>query len=148
MFNKILFVCLGNICRSPMAEGVFKKWLVDNEYPIEVNSAGLSAVVGNGATRKAQAQLLSQDIDISTHVARQLNDTLVREADLILVMEDEQKKQIESKYAYALGKVFLLGKWGNFEVPDPYGGQESDYAHALTLIEQGLSDWQKRICPP
>jgi protein-tyrosine phosphatase len=147
MFNKVLFVCLGNICRSPMAEGVFKKWLIDHQYSIEVNSAGLSAVVGNSATRKAQAQLQPRHIDISTHVARQLNDTLVREADLILVMEDEQKKQIESMYAYALGKVFLLGKWGNFEIPDPYGGQESDYAHTLTLIDQGLQDWQKKICP-
>jgi protein-tyrosine phosphatase len=147
MFNKVFFVCLGNICRSPMAEGLFKKWLIDNQLPTEVSSAGLAAVVGNTATRKAQAQLKTRDIDISQHVARQLTAAHVREADLILVMEAEQKKKIEAKYSYALGKVFLLGKWGDFEVPDPYGGPVSDYEYALTLIDKGLQDWQKRLCP-
>jgi protein-tyrosine phosphatase len=130
-----------------MAEGVFKNWLTENNSTIFVNSAGLSAVVGKSATRKAQAQLKKRDIDISHHIAQQLNANLVREADLILVMEDEQKKQIESMYSYALGKVFLLGRWSNFEVPDPYAGEESDYELALALIDKGLADWQRKICP-
>jgi len=147
MFNKILIVCLGNICRSPMAEGIFQHWLSSQNSEVIVSSAGLSAVVGNSATHTAQSLLKDRQIDISNHKARQLTERMVREADLILVMEDEQKKQIETQYSYALGKVFLLGKWGNFEVPDPYAGPVSDYEHALELIDQGLKDWQRRICP-
>lgn len=130
-----------------MAEGMFRQWLSDQHSDISVSSAGLAAVVGSNATPTANSLLKNRKIDISKHIARQLNDALVREADLILVMEEQQKKKIESQYSYALGKVFLLGKWGNFEVPDPYAGPASDYEHALELIDQGLKDWQKRICP-
>ena len=130
-----------------MAEGVFKKWLTESNVPINVDSAGISAMVGRAPTRRAQAQMQARNIDISMHVAQQLSDQLVRDADLILVMEAEQKKIIETQYAYALGKVFLLGKWSAFEVPDPYAGEDADYEFALTLIDKGLADWQKKICP-
>jgi protein-tyrosine phosphatase len=147
MFNKILVVCLGNICRSPMAEGILKHWLATKNSPITVSSAGLSAVVNCAPPEFSVGLLKARNIDISMHRARQLTENLVRESDLILVMENGQKKKIESLYPFALGKVFLLGKWDNFEVPDPYTGFESDYENALNLIDKGLNSWQKKICP-
>ncbi len=148
MFNKILVVCLGNICRSAMAEGMLKNWLATKNSPISVSSAGLAAVVGREPPEFSIGLLKARNIDISTHRARQITEDLVREADLILVMEQGQKKKIESLYPFALGKVFLLGKWeNNFEVPDPYTGFETDYENALNLIDKGLNSWQKKICP-
>jgi len=146
MFKRILFVCTGNICRSPMAEGLFKHYLETIHVNIDVSSAGLAAVVNKPATSSAQSLLRMRDIDISSHRARQLTRPMTLDAELILVMEISQKKQLERLYPYTLGKVFLLGKWGNFEVPDPYGGMLSDYENVLKLIDDGLYDWQKKIC--
>jgi protein-tyrosine phosphatase len=148
MFNRILIVCVGNICRSPMAEGMLKNWLASKNSTIEVTSAGVAAVVDKPPTRIAQALMQSRNIDISSHVARQITEEMVREADLILVMENSQKKRIENVYPFSLGKVFLLGKWEEeFEIPDPYGGIEPDYEDAYVLINKGLISWQKKICP-
>lgn len=147
MFNRILIVCVGNICRSPMAEGMLKNWLASNNATVEVSSAGVAAVVDKPATRLAQTLLQTHNIDISSHVARQINENMVRRADLILAMENTQKKRIETLYPFSLGKVFLLGKWENFEVPDPYGGIQPDYEEAFDLINKGLISWQKKICP-
>jgi protein-tyrosine phosphatase len=114
MFNKILVVCLGNICRSPMAEGMLKNWLATKNSPITVSSAGLSAVVDRAPPEFSVALLKARNIDITAHRARQITEDMVRESDLILVMENGQKKKIETLYPFALGKVFLLGKWDNF----------------------------------
>jgi protein-tyrosine phosphatase len=147
MFNRILMVCLGNICRSPMAEGILKHNLIATRPDIQVSSAGLAAIVDHPAATIACSLLQTRKIDLSAHAARQLTDTMVREADLILVMERQQKKKIESLYPYALGKVFLLGKWDDIEIPDPWNSPRSEYENALALIDKALVDWQKKICP-
>jgi protein-tyrosine phosphatase len=147
MFNKILIVCIGNICRSPVAEGMLKNWLASQNSTVTVSSAGISAMVNHPAAPLSVSLSKTRSIDISSHRARQITEEMVRDADLILVMEQFQKKKIETLFPFALGKVFLLGKWDNFEVPDPYTGFESDYVHAVDLIEKGINSWQKKICP-
>jgi protein-tyrosine phosphatase len=146
MFNRILMVCLGNICRSPMAEGILK-YNLTTRPDIHVSSAGLAAIVDHPAASIARSLLQERNIDISKHAARQLSDGMVREADLILVMERQQKKKVESLYPYALGKVFLLGKWDDNEIPDPWNSPRSEYENSLALIDKALVDWQKKICP-
>jgi protein-tyrosine phosphatase len=140
-------VCVGNICRSPMAEGLLKNWLATQNSTVSVSSAGIAAVVNNSAAPISQSLLVARNIDISAHRARQVTEDIMRDADLVLVMENSQKKKLESLYPFALGKVFLLGKWDNFEIPDPYTGFASDYETALELIDKGLLSWQKKICP-
>ncbi len=145
MFERILFICLGNICRSPTAEGVLKYRLSSLTSSTQVASAGLSALVGKPAASKALSLLQAKKIDITSHRARQLTKQMIMDADLILTMEWGHKQKVEQLCPTACGKVFLLGKWSDFEVIDPYGGSISDYEYALDLIEKGIEDWLERL---
>jgi len=70
---------------------------------------------------------------------------VIQEADLVLVMETWQIKAVESIWLMARGKVHLLGKWGQFEVPDPYRQSRQIFEFSLKQIEQGVEDWYVRL---
>lgn len=146
MFNQILVVCTGNICRSPMAEGLLIKALRKaNSRGKNVSSAGIQAMVGYSADKHAQRVMKDHGVDISSHRARQLDIDLINWADLILVMETEQKTAIELDYLSARGKVFCIGKWHEFDVPDPYGQSNEMFEQTFDLIAKGTSDWVTKI---
>lgn len=144
MLNNLLFVCVGNICRSPMAAGFFSNQLKELN-DITINSAGLHAVVGESAVSKAQKVMLDIGIDISEHRAQQLTYDMVSTANLVLVMEKAHKKEIESIIPASRGKVYLLGQWQDFEIPDPYCEPIEAFDQSLLLIKQAWQDWRLRI---
>lgn len=146
MFNRILVVCVGNICRSPMAEGLLRNALHMAGFEnIEVRSAGLDALVGHPADKIAQRLLLEQGIDISAHRGYQLNRDIMRWADLVLVMEKSQLASVEYWDPVAKGKVYRLGEWSDFDVPDPYRKSGEVFEDALGLISKGVTDWVKKL---
>ena len=146
MFDNILVVCVGNICRSPMAEGLFRQAFVEvNNFESRIRSAGLGALVGHPPDPKAIQLMMEKGIDISDHRARQLNQEMIRNSDLILVMELDQKNTIEEIEPTARGKVFRLGEWGGFDIPDPYQKEIHVFEKTLILIEQGVSQWIKKL---
>lgn len=129
-----------------MAEGLFRQALLDaNKLDIQVISAGLSALVGHPPDPKACQLMSEKGIDITGYRARQLNQELVRKAKLILVMEFDQKNTIEEIEPTARGKVFRLGEWGKFDIPDPYQKEFHVFEKTLLLIEQGVTHWIKRL---
>ncbi|HRQ06119.1 MAG TPA: low molecular weight phosphotyrosine protein phosphatase, partial [Nitrosomonas halophila] len=89
--------------------------------------------------------LLQKGIDISAHRARQISSDMIRNADLILVMEAWQKTAIETRALSAKGKVFRLGKWGKFDINDPYQKELSVFMQSMTLIEQGVTQWVEKL---
>jgi protein-tyrosine phosphatase len=145
MFNRVLIVCIGNICRSPMAEALLAASVADSHPEVSVESAGLGALVGRPADPIAHELMQEQGIDISSHRARQLKPDMVRQYDLILTMEESQVSGVLSLDPSARGKVHCLGKWGDFEVPDPYQQPRNAFEHALSLIEQAVADWKSKI---
>jgi len=141
MIQQILVVCIGNICRSPMAEGLLKHALPG----LQISSAGISAMVGYGADPVAVRIMAELGIDISGHRARMLTEVIARDADLILVMEDSQKAQLSIQYPYVYGKTYLLAEATKQNIHDPYKQEPEVFHSALSIIQNGVNDWVKRI---
>ncbi len=139
--KSVLTICIGNICRSPMAEGLLAAGLPH----LRVMSAGTGALVGRGADPLAQKLMQARGIDISGHVAQQVNQLLCRQADLILVMDMDQRRHLESSYPFVRGKVFRIAEAAKQDVPDPYRQDLAAFEHALALIDVGAKTWIDRI---
>lgn len=142
--NRILLVCIGNICRSPVAEALLKQQFPDKT----VSSAGLAALVGHPADNTAQ-EIANQDgLDLSAHRARQITQTMCNDADLILVMESDHQRELAARYPLARGKIRCLGELPDgqrFDVADPYRQPRDAFEQAHAAIVRGVTNWVQRI---
>ena len=137
-----MIVCVGNICRSPMAEVLLKHYKPD----LNVFSSGLGALVGKPADPISIELMRQKDISLESHSAQQINRVLVNASDLILTMEKKHIDVIQAQYPEARGKVHLIGKWkNNQEIPDPYRKGYDAFLSGLLLMESGLKAWQKKL---
>jgi protein-tyrosine phosphatase len=139
--KRILTLCVGNICRSPIAQALLARELPDHE----VNSAGLSALIGQGADPQAQAVAEQHGLDLSEHRAQQISALLCQQHDLVLVMEQAHKDWLEQLHPQVRGKVFRLGHLGQFDIADPYRKPAEAFETAYAAIARGVSDWAPRI---
>lgn len=126
-----------------MAETLLKRELADRG--VKVSSAGLGALVGKGIEPHAQTVLEKHGLDASEHRARQITLELIRDADLVLVMEDWQRSEIANIDPTARGKIHLLGRWGEFEIDDPYRQPYEQFEKAFDAIASGIEDWSNRL---
>ena len=139
--QNILVVCIGNICRSPMAE-----YLLKQQYPnLHIESAGISGLTGHAADQKAILCMQRLGIDMQPHVAKKLNSELIKKADLILVMSQNQQKHIEQTWPFAKGKTFRLGHWQSKNVSDPYRHEQIVFDETSQLIQACVTDWKQYI---
>jgi protein-tyrosine phosphatase len=137
----IMTLCIGNICRSPLAQV-----LLARELPAhQVWSAGLSALVGAPADPLSVQIAQEQGLDLTSHRAQQVTSFMCQQAELILVMEQSHKSQLEQIYPQVRGKVFRLGQFGQFEIADPYRQPRKAFDTAYQGIAQGVADWLTRI---
>jgi len=144
VFRKVLFVCVGNICRSPTAE-VLLRHQVGSRPGVEVSSAGLQAMVGRPMDDTAAALLREAGLDPDAHRARQATPSVLAAADLILVMEQSHLARIAREVPQVSGKTFLLGKWDGCEIPDPYRQQRIAFEHVYGLIDSAVARWAPHI---
>ena len=144
VIRHILVVCVGNICRSPMAEALLRNALRGQEE-ITVESAGLGALVDWPASEHAEVLLRERGVDISGHRSQQLTPELIHKADLILVMEAGHKKAIEAQDATARGKVFRFGEWQDRDIADPFRQPREAFADALEKIDEGVASWVEKL---
>lgn len=139
--NNILVVCIGNICRSPLAQA-----MLAHELPGKnVWSAGLDALVGYPADPTSVELATEQGLDLSEHRAQQISSVMCQQAELILVMEQSHKAELERRYPTARGRVFRLGEPGGYDIADPYRQGREAFESARQYITRGVQDWSPRI---
>jgi len=142
MFNKILVVCVGNICRSPTAERLLQKY----QPALTVASAGLGALVGKGADAQATQVAGQHALSLEGHIARQISGKMCRDYDLILVMEKRHIAALCEIAPEMRGKVMLFGHWdGEREIPDPYRKSRDAFEAVYTLIDQSARQWAQAL---
>jgi protein-tyrosine phosphatase len=137
----ILTLCIGNICRSPLAQALLARELPGHT----VWSAGLSALVGEPADPLSVQVAAAHGLDITAHRAQQVTSWMCQQTELILVMEQSHKSQLEQQFPMVRGKVFALGQYGQFEISDPYLQPLEAFDTAFAAIAQGVADWVPRI---
>jgi protein-tyrosine phosphatase len=142
---RVLFVCLGNICRSPLAEGVFRDKVraAGLDGIIDIDSAGTGAWhVGNPPDRRMMATAKRQGVDLSPQRARQFVDTDLADFDHILAMD---KSNLHDILFLDAGddfghRVTLFRQWdpepGDYEVPDPYYGGDAGFEHVYEIVDR------------
>lgn len=141
--KKIIFVCTGNVCRSPMAEYYFNKKIKylekDNEYI--ASSCGINAKSGEPATYNAVEAMKKYNVDISEHRARKIYDLNVLDFDLIITLTKQHKFLVENMYPEIKGNVYTLKEFVNpnseyLNIDDPWGLDDKVYEQcAKDIVE-------------
>lgn len=138
---RILFVCLGNICRSPAGESVLKKLAEERRLPIDVDSAGLGTWhLGKGPDKRMILEASQRGYQLSG-VARSFGEEDFTSFDYIFAADQEIYSGLTSRASSQddLAKIHLMSSFDqsylNQDVPDPFYGEQSDFASSLTMIE-------------
>nr|AFV53203.1 Wzb [Providencia alcalifaciens] len=142
MFNNILIVCMGNICRSPTAER-----LMQRVFPKKrIHSAGLIALENQPVDAQARHIANNHHLSLGENRSRRLSEHLCQMADLILVMENDHTQKLYRQFPQTRGKVMLFGEWlDKTEIPDPYKQSEEMFEHVYQLMEKAAGSWQGKI---
>ncbi|MHC4647462.1 MAG: L-threonylcarbamoyladenylate synthase [Planctomycetota bacterium] len=144
---RFLFVCTGNTCRSPMAEGFFRRYLAEKlgigldgleEAGYKVASAGVIDTCGSPASAEAVAVCAVRAVDISGHRSRPLSRQLIAESDFIFAMCRSHREQVVALSPEAGGRCMLLA--GSDEVPDPIGQSQQTYDSCAEMIEEAVKE--------
>ena len=150
--SSILLVCLGNICRSPTAEEVFRQQAAIAGLSIKIDSAGTSDMhIGHAPDTRSQRHAKSHGYKINKLIARQINATDFHSFDLILAMDAQNLADLQTirdnltDSQTSLAKLALFSEedptYGGHDVPDPYKGDNDDFEEVIERIESSAQAW-------
>jgi protein-tyrosine phosphatase len=150
--RSILFVCHGNIIRSPMAAALMRKYLSGADRQLFIASAGLHARPGREADRRALLVSRELGISLDDHRAQQLTSDMVRDTDVIFVMDFLNEAELLGRYPWAKRKVFLIGacilEAPSIAVADPYSGEETDVRCCYEILQNYIPRLAGALQPP
>ena len=142
MFEHILVVCDGNICRSPTVAAMLRAARPETT----VASAGLVGLAGHEMDATAREVARANGLVCPAHAGRELNAAQCLEADLILVMETRQRDRIVQRFPEASGKTFLLSHWnGGHDIPDPYRRGREAFDRIYAMMRDAVDAWLGKI---
>ncbi len=137
--HHILFVCTGNTCRSPMAEGFMRKLAKERGIPVEVRSAGVAAMDGMSMSRHAEAVL--RDHQIQDHItSSSLSADVLEWADLVLTLTGSHKQNVLARFPSAAGKVYTLKEYAETDKHILSDLEELDRLYASIEIRRSLGE--------
>lgn len=144
MRTHILLLCTGNLCRSPMAEGLIQGLLPSHG----LFSAGLCALDGAPADPLAMALMREAGTDISSHRSRRLAGWMLAEADLVYTMEAAQVASLRRRYPQYALKIARLGEPLGIDIPDPHGQSRKAFEQSLAAIRRAAQARLPSWLPP
>lgn len=142
MFDSILVICTGNICRSPIGERLLRRALPNKK----IDSAGVGALVDHAADISATRVAEKNGLSLQGHQGKQFTSTLGRQYDLLLVMEQIHLEQVSRIAPEVRGKTMLFGHWLNGrEIPDPYRKSDEAFESVYQLLDQASQSWVAKL---
>lgn len=151
---RILFICSGNTCRSPMAAFLARSKGAAAGRSMDAQSAGLFAVSGQPISQYASSAMQRRGIDATGHVSQPVTPALIEWADLILTMTDGHRRELLAQFPHASEKVhqlaaFARGEAGGqgpaYDIVDPYGGSDERYEACAGVLEDSVAQAFARI---
>ncbi|MBC7156746.1 MAG: low molecular weight phosphotyrosine protein phosphatase [Rhodobacteraceae bacterium] len=144
MVSKVLVVCVGNICRSPMGE----RLLAARAPGVGVGSAGIAALAGEPADSTAAEVAARHGLSLDGHVARQFTPEMGEAHDLILVMEPGHRREIVARAPHLAGRCLLFDHWtGAAAIPDPYRQDAAVFEAVFARIDRAATAWAGKLAP-
>lgn len=146
--RRVLVVCFGNICRSPVGARLLAARLAGRGAAVEVCSAGIGALVGHPADAMTRRVAEANGLDLDGHAGRQFTRELGRAQDLILAMEAGHRREIGRIAPDLSGRVMLFDHWtGGRDIPDPYRQSEALHRAVFAQIAAAADGWAARLVP-